>query len=83
MKQDHFNATVANIFKILDTVEDSDSGTVFRPTTISSCRVLDSATLNESLRLARQYLVDNGYITWKQYTDEEIRKLNEYEHEPS
>lgn len=40
---------VKNFIEILDTVEESDSGKEFHPVYISSCRVMESKTINEIL----------------------------------
>lgn len=43
----------ATIFSILDTIETSDSGRDFHPTTISTCRVMDAQKLREALGTLR------------------------------
>lgn len=38
------------LFYYLDMTEESDSGRVFHPTTITSCRVMDGEAINEILK---------------------------------
>ncbi len=47
---------VSGLMKILNTEEESDSGHRFHPTTISSCRALDSARLVEIFHGINQIL---------------------------
>ena len=47
---------VKELFKMLDTVEESDSGTVFRPTSIETCRVLHATKLKEILPKIRKII---------------------------
>lgn len=47
---------VSSLFKILDTQEESDSGRVFNPTYISSCRVEHSAKLDILLVKMRELI---------------------------
>lgn len=44
---------VAEMFRMIDAVEESDSGRVFHPTTFSSVRVVDCMRLRELLPLMR------------------------------
>jgi hypothetical protein len=41
---------IKEFFKILDTVEESDSGTEFHPVFISSCRILFTKRIEEILK---------------------------------
>jgi len=43
---EELNSLVKRLFKILDTVEVSDSGRKFRPTYITSCRILHTEELH-------------------------------------
>jgi len=47
---------VKELFKMLDTVEESDNGRVFRPTNIETCRVLHSVKLKEILPKIRKII---------------------------
>ena len=47
MKEDKLKKLVIEFFKILDTVEESDSGKIFHPVHISSCRVMTTKRLGE------------------------------------
>ena len=47
---------VKELFKILDTVEESDNGRVFRPTNIETCRTLHAAKLKEILPKIRKII---------------------------
>ncbi len=46
---------IKKFFIILDTVEESDSGTVFRPTQISSCRTMDVIALETILKDLKEW----------------------------
>jgi hypothetical protein len=48
---------VKSLFKILDSREESDSGRVFNPTYISSCRVLHSKQLEILLPKMRELIM--------------------------
>jgi len=45
---------VRDFFRILDIEEESDEGKIFRPTYISSCRVLDAEKLGNILERMKE-----------------------------
>lgn len=47
---------VKELFDMLDTEEESDSGRKYRPTTISTCRVMHSIKLKEILPKIRELI---------------------------
>ena len=49
MTDEEAKAGVKRLFEILETKEESDSGRVFHPTTISSCRVMVTNELRDLL----------------------------------
>lgn len=49
-------------FEFLDYTEESDSGRVFHPITISSCRVLMTGPLNKVLEELKDFAYDDGEI---------------------
>jgi len=51
---------VREFFKILDTVEESMSGTEFHPTYISSCRVMHTEKLSKILPKMRKLSNENN-----------------------
>ena len=53
MENEDLKQLVKEFLHILDIVEESDGGRVFRPTFISSVRALDSARLDEILSKMR------------------------------
>ncbi len=44
---------VDRFFEILETIEESDSGREFHPTTINSCRVMVTEELKDVLRIMK------------------------------
>ena len=52
---EEIRSLLVEFFRILDTTEESDSGTLFNPTVISSCRVRDCEKLNEILIKLKEY----------------------------
>jgi len=49
MENEELKQLVREFFRIMDIVEESDEGKVFRPNYISSCRALDGAKLSDVL----------------------------------
>ena len=47
---------IREFFKILDSKEESDSGRVFSPVYISSCRVWESKKLETIIKRMREYI---------------------------
>ena len=52
---EEIQSLLVEFFRILDTTEESESGTLFNPTVISSCRVQDCEKLNEILTKLKGY----------------------------
>lgn len=50
--------TLAEFFRYLDVVEESDSGKPFRPNFISSCRVMDGMAMDKLLKELKQWISD-------------------------
>ena len=55
---DTLKQLVKELFYYLDMTEESDSGRVFHPTIITSCRVHDQQALNEILKQLKQEVSD-------------------------
>jgi len=74
------NKLVAEFFSILDEKEESDSGRVFNPVHISSCRVMKSARLTEMFKEMKEII---GYkpphvpepTVSKDIRDEQLERL--------
>ena len=47
---------LTEFFQILETVEESDNGTVFHPVYISSCRVMKSKRLDEIFKKIKELI---------------------------
>ncbi len=56
--KNELNILVQEFFKILDTIEVTDDGREFHPTTISSCRTMDSIKLNKILTRMKEIVGD-------------------------
>ena len=67
---------VSQLFKMLESVEESDNGYEFHPTVIRSCRVEHNVKLNDILPKIKEIIKDNK--PKKAYTDfskEEVDKI--------
>jgi hypothetical protein len=53
-KIEQFRVVVEELIRLLDIEEESDSGTVFRPNKISSCRVMDGMKINQCLKKLKE-----------------------------
>jgi hypothetical protein len=49
-----YRDTVRELIRLLEIEEESDSGTVFRPNKISSCRVMDGMQMNQCLKKLKE-----------------------------
>lgn len=49
-----YRDTVRELIRLLEIEEESDSGTVFRPNKISSCRVMDGMQMNQCLKTLKE-----------------------------
>jgi regulator of replication initiation timing len=49
-----YRDTVRELIRLLDIEEESDSGTVFRPNKISSCRIMDGMQMNQCLQKLKE-----------------------------
>lgn len=58
MENEELKQLVKEFFRILDIVEESDSGTLFHPTNITSCRAMDGARMNDILRRMKEIAGD-------------------------
>ena len=56
---------VRDLFKILNTVEESDSGKTFHPTVITSCRVMETEKLKNILPKIEEELKRLGINDYK------------------
>lgn len=52
--EEELKQLVREFFRILDIVEESDEGRVFRPTTITSCRAVDGPKLDAILKRMKE-----------------------------
>jgi len=50
---------VKEFLNILETKEESDSGTIFHPVQISSCRVMKTKRLSEIFKRMKELIVDS------------------------
>ncbi len=57
---DKLKPLVKELFKLLDSVEETDNGTTFRPTTINTCRVMHTIKLKEILPKIRKLIKEEG-----------------------
>lgn len=55
-EKEDLESLVKELFVLLDTKEESDSGRIFKPTYITSCRVMHSIKLKEILPKIRKLL---------------------------
>ena len=55
MTENDAKRMMARFFEVLDRVEESDGGRLFHPTTITSCRVMESAELNQILPKLKEW----------------------------
>lgn len=46
---------VEKFFEVLDYTEESDSGRVFHPTTIGSCRVMETEKMEKALKVMKTH----------------------------
>jgi len=49
-----YQNAVRELIRLLEIEEESDSGTVFRPNKISSCRVMDGMQMNQCLKTLKE-----------------------------
>jgi hypothetical protein len=57
--QDTLKQLVKEFFYYLDMTEESDSGRVFHPTIITSCRVHDQQAINKILKQLKAHVTDD------------------------
>lgn len=55
MEPDTLKQLVKELFYYLDMTEESDSGRVFHPTIITSCRVMYQDKINDILKQLKEY----------------------------
>jgi hypothetical protein len=51
---EQYRDTVRELIRLLEIEEESDSGTVFRPNKISSCRIMDGMKINQCLKTLKE-----------------------------